>query len=77
MGSPQYSISVPGTTDVSVVTYESRDVYFCHNCGIKTGTLRNIELFGLNFYLCDDCYKEFKKNQQKHSCPALNPDWYE
>lgn len=77
MDSPQYSISDPYAIPNTVEFYETRDTYYCHNCGIKYGTLRNISLFGLNFYLCDDCFKEFQKHQQQHSCPALNPDWYE
>lgn len=76
MDSPRYKVSYSTTTDVNTEIYEVKDVYFCHNCGIKDGPLRSISLFGLEFYLCDSCYEEFQKRQQQHSCPALNPDWY-
>lgn len=77
MGSLQYSVS-DSTTSLGNIEYRRvNDIYYCHNCGVKDVALRSVSLFGLNFYLCDGCFKEFQKYQQQHSCPALNPDWYE
>lgn len=37
---------------------------YCHNCG-KYGHLNEVNVLGIKFALCDDCYEEFRK---KHNC---------
>lgn len=69
MASPQYS-------GVTIYTRTVQNVHYCHNCGVVDDKLYEVKLFGLKFYLCDSCYKEFQETQSKHSCPALNSDWY-
>lgn len=49
---------------------------YCHNCG-KYGHLNEVNVLGIKFALCDDCFKEF---QEKQNCgPVFCNDkhpWY-
>lgn len=41
---------------------------YCHNCG-KYGHLNEVNVLGIKFALCDDCFKEFQEKQ--NHCPVL------
>ena len=41
---------------------------YCHNCG-KYGHLNEVNVLGIKFALCDDCFKEFRERQ--NYCPVL------
>lgn len=41
---------------------------YCHNCG-KYGHLNEVNVLGIRFALCDDCFKEFQERQ--NYCPVL------
>lgn len=44
---------------------------YCHNCG-KYGHLNEVNVLGIKFALCDDCFKEFQERQ--NYCPVLTYD---
>ena len=52
----------------STVEYTHAVRHYCHNCG-KYGDLNEVNVLGIKFALCDDCFKEFQERQ--NYCPVL------
>lgn len=50
------------------IEYQHAVRHYCHNCG-KYGHLNEVNVLGIKFALCDDCFKEFQERQ--NYCPVL------
>lgn len=50
------------------IEYQHAVRQYCHNCG-KYGNLNEVNVLGIKFALCDDCFKEFQERQ--NYCPVL------
>lgn len=49
---------------------------YCHNCG-KEEHLNEVNVLGIKFALCDDCFREFQEKQ--NCCPVFcngKHPWY-
>ena len=59
------------TLEDDILEYRHSVRQYCHNCG-EYGHLNEVNILGIKFALCDDCFKEFQEKQ--NYCPVLTYD---